>query len=87
MRSNTTAFADEADLISATAPNPGADPDYWLDAYPILTEALTAADQTGLVPSREDAAVLLADIADSPKPVSDTAALSTYIAGFITVPK
>lgn len=87
MRSRETGFADETDLVTVPVPDPGTEPDYWLDSYPVLTEALAAADRNGMGITAEDAADLLADISSSAEPVTDSAALQIYISEYITSPE
>lgn len=87
MRSDTsTAFADETDLVTAAAPFPGTDPNYWLETYPVLTEAL-ANTETEKAYGPEEAALDLAVIvsvrAEDEVHLDDGAALSIFLEGAV----
>ena len=83
MRSSTTAFADETALASTpTAAYPNADPEYWLDAYPVLTEALANTEPEAEYGAQEaalDLAVIVSVRADNDEPFSDSLAVSIFL--------
>lgn len=85
MSSDPVTFADEADLMTATIPDPGTEADYWLDNYPILTQSLGAISEEGF--DEKEAAELLSltvmECADDGVHVDDAAALSVYVNNYI----
>lgn len=85
MNSDPVTFADETDLMVATAPDPGAEADYWLDNYPVLTQSLASVSEDGF--DAKGAAELLSltvgECADEGEHLDDSAALSTYVKNYI----
>lgn len=83
MRSSTTGFADETILSStSTTAYPNADPEYWLEAYPVLTEALANTEPEADYGPQEvalDLAVIVSVRADNDEPFTDGLALSIFL--------
>lgn len=83
MRSNSTGFAEEADLAATpTTAYPNADPEYWLDAYPVLTEALANTEPEAEYGAQEvalDLAVIVSVRADNDEPFTDGLAVSIFL--------
>lgn len=82
-----SAFADETDLATAAAPFPGTDPNYWLDTYPVLTEALanTEAEKAyGPEEAALDLAVIVSVRAEDDVHLNDSDALTIFLEGAIS---
>lgn len=88
MRSRETGFADETDLVSVPAPDPGTEPDYWLETYPILMESLASTGCDGEHAPQDvalDLAILVTYYSDGIVRPSDGNALQMYVAEHVAV--
>lgn len=78
-------YLDEAQMIADLDPDPGADPDFWLDAYPCMTMAL--ADQADGM-TAQDVAELLSDVVNTAdgEHLDDSTVLNCYLDSYVLVP-
>lgn len=85
MTSESVTFADEADLMTATIPDPGAEADYWLDNYPVLTQSLASVSEDGFdaKAAAELMSLTVGECADDGIHLDDAGALSTYVKNYI----
>lgn len=84
MPSNPVMFDEESQMLADLDPDPGADPDYWLDTYPLMSLAL--ADQSEGM-TAQDAADLLAGIVNdvAGEHLDDNTVLGCYLDAYVLV--